>query len=464
MFATRQQGMLRLHFLAQLAGLLALLGAFSLRPILAGDGGPDQTAFRVAAATVLIAGFLLEFLSRPAGLNRARRLGLSHRQCVCLLATLFFLLMMGGQNPLSGIDLLGFVPAGCLWIFSSNQYGYDLLDRLLYSNAEKGFSNTVLVGSAEAVRRFCSRRLPSLPPGTRVIGYVDVSGSESEWPGEVPRLGKLEELGTLCRQRDARALFLLDLFRFPELVPPLRELANELGVRVTWIEDVTDRFGIRSQASETQNLAVVTQIREPLEDPLNRAVKRAFDLFCSGLGILFLLPPAIALVALLQALRSPGPLFFVQQRSGRNGQPFRVFKFRSMHHRGNDRFRQAERNDPRVFRGGGFLRKSSIDELPQLLNVFLGQMSMVGPRPHPLSLDDFLVTRNREYRLRNLAKPGITGLAQCRGWRGETRDGRQIRNRVRLDIFYVRHWSLWLDLRILTETLGQLVKPPRSAF
>ncbi|MEM1443942.1 MAG: sugar transferase, partial [Verrucomicrobiota bacterium] len=152
-----------------------------------------------------------------------------------------------------------------------------------------------------------------------------------------------------------------------------------------------------------------------------------------------------------------------QERSGRNGETFQIFKFRSMHHDPGAKFEQSKKNDARIFPGGGWLRKYSIDELPQLLNVFLGQMSLVGPRPHPVSLDEYLQHEDPAYRMRNLAKPGLTGLAQSRGWRGETRDERQLRNRVRLDLFYIHNWSLTLDFRIMGETLTQFIKPPKSA-
>ena len=133
-----------------------------------------------------------------------------------------------------------------------------------------------------------------------------------------------------------------------------------------------------------------------------------------------------------------------------------------MHVSDNDRFIQARKNDTRIYKGAGFLRRFGIDELPQLINVFTGEMSMVGPRPHPTSLDESLAPDNHNYRQRYLAKPGITGLAQSRGWRGETRELKQIRNRVRLDLFYIKKWSLLFDCRILFATAWELICPHQS--
>ena len=469
MFPNRQQGLLRLHFLIQIVGVLALSVSFTG---LVGALWPVQTdwlANAYAVALCLLAASVTEFLSRPPfakGVARPTRNQLtwiSYRQCLVLFATSFCLLILDNRANTPGLVTMLSLPAICWWIFSSNRYGFHFLDRLLYSCTEKGFSNAVLIGPQSAIQRFWSSRDPVLPPGTRVVGYVGVD-SIGSGPVGIPRLGRLDDLKAICQGCQARMLLFVDLLTYPQLVGQLCELTKELGVRSTWIEDVAHRFGTQSQTHHDRNFALVSQLREPLEDPLNRAIKRCFDLVSSFFGIVFLLPPAIVLVGIFHRLYAPGPLFYMQKRSGRNREVFSLFKFRSMYHTSDERFRQAERNDSRIFPGGQFLRKFSIDELPQLINVFLGQMSMVGPRPHPLSLDDHLKGLSREYRLRNLAKPGITGLAQCRGWRGETRNRRQIRNRVRFDIFYIRHWSFWLDLQIVVETTAQVIRPPRSAF
>ncbi|MCL4104714.1 UNVERIFIED_CONTAM: hypothetical protein GTU68_004668 [Idotea baltica] len=188
------------------------------------------------------------------------------------------------------------------------------------------------------------------------------------------------------------------------------------------------------------------------------------DLVGGLFAVVFILPPAMLFVYFLQRFQSPGPLFFKQERSGRNGETFEMFKFRSMAVAPDESdFKQATEDDPRIFKGGALIRKLSIDELPQLINVVRGEMSLVGPRPHPLQLDERLVNESPVYRLRHLAKPGITGLAQSRGWRGETRQADQVRNRIRLDLFYIQHWSLRFDIRIMIDTVWQLVRPPKSA-
>lgn len=195
---------------------------------------------------------------------------------------------------------------------------------------------------------------------------------------------------------------------------------------------------------------------EPMNDAA-RALKWLEDKILAAL-ILVLISPLMAAVALAIKLTSPGPVFYIQDRHGLNNQPIRVFKFRSMHHKpvllmAGGEFVQATAGDPRITPLGHFLRRSSIDELPQFINVLLGDMSIVGPRPHPLRLNEQFAEHIPELMHRHRVKPGITGLAQINGARGETRTVSDMRRRVDLDLRYIRKWSLWLDLKIIALTV-----------
>ena len=179
--------------------------------------------------------------------------------------------------------------------------------------------------------------------------------------------------------------------------------------------------------------------------------KRAFDLVFAA-AALVMATPLLLLVAALIKLDSPGPIFFVQRRYGFNQQPFRIIKFRTMTTL-DDGGRQATREDPRLTRIGGWLRRWNIDEIPQLFNVLTGDMSLVGPRPHPLPLDHVYERRISLYARRHNVKPGITGWAQINGHRGETDTDEKMRSRVACDLFYIDNWSLWLDLKIIARTV-----------
>jgi Undecaprenyl-phosphate glucose phosphotransferase len=190
--------------------------------------------------------------------------------------------------------------------------------------------------------------------------------------------------------------------------------------------------------------------------PLSRAEvvqKRLFDLVCSAVGLIALTPLFI-LVAILIKLDSPGPVFFVQRRYGFNQQPFRIIKFRTMRALDDGAVvEQATRDDPRLTRIGGWLRRWNIDEIPQLFNVLTGDMSLVGPRPHALSHDHEFEQRISLYARRHNVKPGITGWAQINGFRGEIDNEEKLRKRVEYDLFYIDNWSLWFDLKIIARTV-----------
>ena len=191
--------------------------------------------------------------------------------------------------------------------------------------------------------------------------------------------------------------------------------------------------------------------------------KRLFDVVIASLVTVLLLVWFIPLIGLLIRLTSSGPAVFVQLRTGRNGRPFRCLKFRTMIYERDAQFRQATHNDNRVTPIGRFLRKTNIDELPQVLNVLRGDMSLVGPRPHALQHDVQLWHTMPGYAGRYAIKPGITGLAQVRGCRGETNELIQMQHRVRLDHFYIRKQTLWLDLKICWCTVTMMIRGDKKA-
>jgi putative colanic acid biosynthesis UDP-glucose lipid carrier transferase len=185
-------------------------------------------------------------------------------------------------------------------------------------------------------------------------------------------------------------------------------------------------------------------------------VKRAIDVVGALAGILFL-APLLVLVSIAIMLDSRGPVLFRQQRTGLNGRPFTIYKFRSMTVMENGgTVVQATKNDTRITRVGAILRRSSIDELPQLLNVLKGDMSLVGPRPHAKAHDDYYSALVSDYNKRFDAKPGLTGLAQVSGYRGETARLEQMSMRIAYDLTYITYWSAWMDIKIILQTVAKL--------
>lgn len=202
----------------------------------------------------------------------------------------------------------------------------------------------------------------------------------------------------------------------------------------------------------------------PLDSPINRLVKRTFDIIFSSLVLLFILSWLVPIVGLLIKIESRGPVFFKQNRHGKDNKYFLCWKFRTMTFEKNAEFKQATKNDSRITKIGSILRKTSIDELPQFINVFLGDMSVVGPRPHPIKLNEEFRPKIDRFLQRHAVKPGITGLAQAKGFRGETAQLSDMSGRVKLDRFYVKNWSLILDFKIIVLTVLSILKGSENAY
>lgn len=212
------------------------------------------------------------------------------------------------------------------------------------------------------------------------------------------------------------------------------------------------------------DLPILSLRSEPLEDVGNRIKKRVLDIVVSSFVILFVLSWLIPILGLLIVLESRGPVFFVQLRTGRNKKAFKCLKFRSMQSNNDADLKQATKNDARVTRLGRFLRKSSLDEFPQFINVFKGEMSLVGPRPHMLKHTTDYSKVVDDYMIRQFLKPGITGWAQINGYRGEISNPEQIQMRVIKDLWYLENWSLWLDIQILFLTIYHVIKENKNTF
>lgn len=201
-----------------------------------------------------------------------------------------------------------------------------------------------------------------------------------------------------------------------------------------------------------------------LDESRSQFVKRVFDILFSSAFLILIMTWLLPVVALIIKLDSKGPVFFLQLRSGQNNKSFKCMKFRTMIVNQDSDNKQATKDDPRITKLGHFLRKTSIDELPQFINVFIGNMSVVGPRPHMLKHTEEYSKLIERFLGRHYVKPGITGLAQCMGYRGETKDLADMENRVRLDRYYIENWTFWLDIKIIFLTVVSLIRGSDKAF
>lgn len=211
-------------------------------------------------------------------------------------------------------------------------------------------------------------------------------------------------------------------------------------------------------------IPILTLRTIPLEDSINMILKRGFDILFSIFVIVFILSWLTPIIAILIKLESKGPIFFKQSRNGFNYREFDCYKFRSMMPNERAHLHQVTRGDERVTNVGKFIRKTSIDELPQFFNVLFGDMSVVGPRPHMVSHTNMYAKRIDKFMVRHFVKPGITGLAQISGFRGEVENDNDIIGRVKYDIFYIENWSLLLDIKIIIQTFINAIKGDDKAY
>lgn len=253
----------------------------------------------------------------------------------------------------------------------------------------------------------------------------------------------------------------------PESRPELYELAKQAEKHFIPVKFIPDYSGFIRKAvlvNYVEDLPVLSLRPFPLEDMSNRLLKRVLDITLSLFVIVFIMSWLTPLLALLIKLESRGPVFFTQLRSGKNNQPFKCIKFRSLQQHNVQESKQVTKNDSRVTRLGRFLRKSNIDELPQFFNVLIGNMSVVGPRPHMLKHTLEFDELHHEYMVRHFVKPGVTGLAQVNGFRGEIKNPELLRKRVEHDIQYLENWSLWEDIRIILATIFVSLRGDENAY
>lgn len=277
-------------------------------------------------------------------------------------------------------------------------------------------------------------------------------------------LGSIEQTETLLQVHQANLVILTELPFFSQFNKHLIELCERLGVRLLIYSDIQDKLGYPLQYFADGDHRFFTLREEPLENVINAYLKRALDIAIALPVCVFILPITSLFVGICHWLQAPGPLLYRQKRAGMQNRTFVIKKYRTMYVHNQPESQQATRGDSRIFPMGALLRKLSIDELPQFLNVLSGEMSVVGPRPHLIEHNQQFARIMSNYHIRTLVKPGITGLAQVRGFRGEAKEERDIEQRVKADIEYLENWRLSLEVKIIWGTFIQVFRPPQSAY
>lgn len=319
-----------------------------------------------------------------------------------------------------------------------------------YQRSLQSEHKTLIVGTGELALELVKklRTLEHFP----LVGLVSTDATPLLEVGAPRVVGPQEELLELIKTHDIRRLY---------ITLPLSEAAQieamyinllDANVDVVWVPDLNSLTLLNHSVRVVDGLPAIYLNESPLTSQPTAALSKSLLDKSVALMAIGVLSPLLLLIALAVKLTSPGPVFFKQDRHGWNGKVIKVWKFRSMRVHDDLEVKQASRHDSRITSVGRFIRRTSIDELPQLFNVIQGHMALVGPRPHAVAHNDYYSGKILAYMARHRIKPGITGLAQINGCRGETDTIDKMQKRVEIDLKYINNWSLWLDVKILVKT------------
>ncbi len=472
MITQRLRGLVNLHSaVATMIGALLFLAyanlakSHALAPFIDVSADLPLTPYLlcVIAGAVVSTRYLLLFTSRFHRLTWVDAARITNRQVVYIALLIFTLMFALKDRAVSRIFLGSYL---CLlWgiLLFVNQGLPRFLSRLLFARQHK--APTLFIGTAAQIGRLRGWLATKEVLGIQPVGFLTEVGMRGEGT-EFPFLGVVDDLAQVIDEKMVALVIVLEMPRKAD-GRSIIEICQDRGCRLLIYSDLGDQLQFPLVPIIEEGHAFFSLQQEPLEDPINRLVKRLFDIAISLPVVVLILPTLYLWVWMMQRVQAPGPVMFVQKRSGHRRNEFNIFKFRSMYYQARGATGeavQARRGDDRIFPFGRFMRHSSLDEFPQFLNVLRGDMSIVGPRPHMPVHDTQFSQFYKGYRTRHFAKPGITGLAQTRGFRGEISDPALLQQRVQNDLYYIANWSIWLDLQITAKTFWQIFNPLKTAY
>ena len=319
------------------------------------------------------------------------------------------------------------------------------------------YRNTVIIGYTPESVRLKELFETRIDYGYRFLGFFSDKKTNSNIKG------KLDTLNDFILDNNVDEIYCSLNEITNDQLKKLVQFADNNGKTIKFIPDTKQIFSKNLKMEYYEVFPVLSLQKTLLHDPLTKAFKRGFDIVFSIIVIVGVLSWLVPLLAIAIRIESKGPIFFIQGRPGIDENEFFCYKFRSMHINITTE-KEASKNDPRVTKIGRILRKTSIDEMPQFINVLLGDMSVVGPRPHLWSQNKAYAKKINRYMVRLYVKPGITGLAQVRGFRGEIETDEDMINRIKYDVFYIENWSLILDIKIIIQTVVNIFKGEDKAY
>ncbi|UZS00171.1 undecaprenyl-phosphate glucose phosphotransferase [Chondrinema litorale] len=332
-----------------------------------------------------------------------------------------------------------------------------------YRKLGYNYKNIVIIGLNKTSQEFYNYVQSNPALGLNFKGFFSFQENEEHTALDEYK-GNLSDFYHYCSLNKVNEVYCAIPANGYDSIADIISFADNNLIRFKIIPDFGGLTNINFDISFYNNVPIITPRHEPLEDLINRAVKRTFDIVFSVLVISFIFPFLFPVLAILVRASSKGPVFFKQLRSGKSNKCFYCYKFRTMKmNRDSDKI-QATKHDKRVTRIGKFMRKTNLDELPQFFNVLRGEMSVVGPRPHMLLHTEQYSKLINRYMVRHFVKPGITGWAQVNGYRGNTKATELMEKRIEYDTWYLENWSLWLDLKIVLMTVINLFEGEKNAY
>lgn len=319
-----------------------------------------------------------------------------------------------------------------------------------YDRKHQAARTSLIIGTGELAWKLADK-LVEYKYGP-VVGLVAADEEQLPSNSRYPVIGNLSNLHDLIVIHRISRLYIALPLTAAEKIEELYFELLDANIDMVWLPDLHSIMPLNHSVGDIEGMPVIHLNKCPLSAYPSAALSKALMDRTLALLALIVLSPVLLATAVAVKCSSRGPVLFKQDRHGWNGTIIKVWKFRSMRLHDDPRVMQARRDDPRITRVGRFIRRTSIDELPQLFNVLLGQMSLVGPRPHAVAHNDYYIDKIAAYMARHRIKPGITGLAQINGWRGETETIDKMQKRVELDLAYINNWSLWLDIKIMVQT------------
>lgn len=471
MIRERQRGAVSIHALFQatsmalcFAAWFAFITLFAGKEMVGGFEGYSLYGAIAVAALLLRAAYCADDdAAKLSGLFPARLI-LAGRQTLFVGIVMAVFLVATKDKEISRIFLFSWLPVLYLSLAATNLAMPHFVLPLVFSkNTRQKFLLITRHSEFRKEERLAAWLRRQQRMGITVTGVVAPEGFRSTEMAR-SRLGSPDQLERIFHTERPDVLMWMEPPSDSQELMRALNLAESQGARLIFWDDLESRFGARAWSAEIDGLNFVHFRREPLESPLNRVAKRLFDVTVAGVAVFLVMPWLCILVWVAHRLQSRGPLFFRQKRTGLGGQQFQIFKFRTMHPGQENDSRQASVDDERIFPFARWLRKTSLDEIPQFLNVLRGEMSVVGPRPHLPEHNNRWARLLNAYNVRSVVKPGLTGLAQVRGMRGEAKSDEDIVRRIESDLEYIENYSALVDVVIVAQTAWQVFFPQKTAY